>query len=146
MLPRAAVSHRACGEGRQSSGGHRESAQWEQSWLSFLRQREAGKGEPGQRAAPTASTEGSRRHAQQGQFSSMETGLGAALILTSHIQVGGGRVASACRVGRHTLVLALVRLLAALNLQGTCGDTATEIRPGLWGGVSTAFGLVLTRG
>jgi len=43
--------------------------------------------------------------------------------LTSHIQVGGGRVACACRVGCHTLVLALVRLLAALNLQCTCRGT-----------------------
>lgn len=49
--------------------------------------------------------------------------------LTSHIQVGRGRVACARGVGGHTLVLALVRLLAALNLQSTCGDRESEVRP-----------------
>lgn len=84
-------------------------------------------------------TTGSRQHARQRQLSSMETGPSPARVLTSHIQVGRGRVACACRVGRHTLVLALVRLFTALNLQGTCGDIKTEFRPGTWAGGLTAF-------
>lgn len=40
---------------------------------------------------------------------------------TSHVEVGGGRVAHALRVGGHTLVLSLVGLLAVLDLQRSCG-------------------------
>lgn len=39
---------------------------------------------------------------------------------TSNIQVGWGRVAGSCPVHCHTLVFALIRLLAVLYLQRTC--------------------------
>lgn len=39
---------------------------------------------------------------------------------TSHVEVGGGRVAHALRVGGHALVLPLVGLLAVLDLQRSC--------------------------
>lgn len=39
---------------------------------------------------------------------------------TSHVKVGGGRVAHALRVGGHALVLPLVGLLAVLDLQRSC--------------------------
>lgn len=39
---------------------------------------------------------------------------------TSHVEVGGGRVAHALGVGGHALVLPLVRLLAVLDLQRSC--------------------------
>lgn len=52
MLPRVAASQRACGEGRPSSGGHQESAQWELSWLFSLRQKEVGKGKLGRGQPP----------------------------------------------------------------------------------------------
>lgn len=53
---------------------------------------------------------------------------------TSHVEVGGGRVAHPRTVGGHTLVFALVRLLAALDLQSPCGERgegpASQGRPG----------------
>lgn len=52
MLPRVAASQRACREGRPSSGGHQESAQWELSWLFSLRQKEVGKGKLGRGQPP----------------------------------------------------------------------------------------------
>lgn len=88
---------------------------------------------------PRCPHQGLQAACPEGAAQFMKTGPGTAQVLTSHIQVGGGRVACACRVGRHTLVLALVRLLAALNLQGTCGDMKTGFRPGTWVAVSTAF-------
>lgn len=41
---------------------------------------------------------------------------------TSHVEVGRRGVAHAGAVGGHTLVFALVGLLAALNLQSPCGE------------------------
>lgn len=46
---------------------------------------------------------------------------GALVLPTSHVKVSRWRVAHACAVGRHTLVFALVRLLAVLDLQRSCG-------------------------
>lgn len=96
--------------------------------------------------SPHCPHQGLQRACPAGPVRLSGDGAGHCRVLTSHVQVGGGGVASACGVGRHTLVLALVRLLAALDLQGTCGDTATGVRPRSWGRVSTAFGLGLTRG
>lgn len=45
------------------------------------------------------------------------------MLPTSHVKVSGGRVAHPGAVAGHALVLALVRLLAALDLQPTCEGT-----------------------
>ena len=127
--PRGAASQRACRADRQSGGDRRACPAG--VLLPGVLQKEVGRRDGAQGSPPSV-------HAQQGRLRSTE--IGQALhcrVLTSHIQVSGGRVACACRVGRHTLVLALVRLLAALNLQGTCGDRKTKLRPGTPGGVST---------
>lgn len=55
------------------------------------------------------------------------------MLPTSHVKVSGGRVAHPGAVAGHALVLALVRLLAALDLQPTCegrrdGSTDTSSR------------------
>lgn len=46
---------------------------------------------------------------------------------TSHVEVGGRGVTHAGAVGRHTLVFALVCLLAAFNLQGPCWERGESL-------------------
>lgn len=46
---------------------------------------------------------------------------------TSYVEVGGGGVAHAGAVGRHALIFALVRLLAALDLQGPWGERGESL-------------------
>lgn len=63
---------------------------------------------------------------------------------TSHVEVGGRRVAHAGTVGGHALIFALIRLLAALDLQGACGERgeslASQGRPGgCWEGGPTVL-------
>lgn len=63
---------------------------------------------------------------------------------TSHVEVGGRRVAHAGAVGGHALVFALICLLAALDLQGACGERgeslASQGRPGgCWEGGPTVL-------
>lgn len=56
------------------------------------------------------------------------------MLPTSHVKVSGGRVAHPGAVAGHALVLALVRLLAALDLQPTCEGTrdgSTDTSSGL---------------
>lgn len=67
------------------------------------------------------------------------------MLPTSHVKVSGGRVAHPGAVAGHALVLALVRLLAALDLQPTCEGTrhgSTDTASGSAGSAGSAALLV----